>query len=120
MLINPCPLAPPSSVDLVRSKSFRQKTASAQKREREEASKREAMRREKERQKNKNAFKVSRRPTYFADYIMDRTEFYDASKGEFVDIGILDGLQIFGRAGRPASCYLLFSLHLSPATHHQC
>ena len=29
------------------------------------------------------------------------TEYYDASKGEFVDIGILDVFQIFGRAGRP-------------------
>ena len=26
---------------------------------------------------------------------------YDAKKGTFVDIGILDVLQIFGRAGRP-------------------
>lgn len=26
---------------------------------------------------------------------------YDAKKGSFVDIGILDVLQIFGRAGRP-------------------
>lgn len=33
--------------------------------------------------------------------VIKGTEFYDASKGEFVDIGILDVLQIFGRAGRP-------------------
>ena len=29
------------------------------------------------------------------------TQIYDAKKGAFVDIGILDVLQIFGRAGRP-------------------
>ena len=29
------------------------------------------------------------------------TEIYDAKKGTFVDIGILDVMQIFGRAGRP-------------------
>lgn len=29
------------------------------------------------------------------------TQVYDAKKGSFVDIGILDVLQIFGRAGRP-------------------
>ena len=32
---------------------------------------------------------------------MSGTEYYNAGKGEFVDIGILDVLQIFGRAGRP-------------------
>ena len=26
---------------------------------------------------------------------------YDAKKGDFVNIGILDVMQIFGRAGRP-------------------
>lgn len=29
------------------------------------------------------------------------TEIYDAKQGNFVDLGILDVLQIFGRAGRP-------------------
>jgi len=29
------------------------------------------------------------------------TQLYDAKKGSFVDLGILDVLQIFGRAGRP-------------------
>jgi activating signal cointegrator complex subunit 3 len=29
------------------------------------------------------------------------TQIYDSKKGSFVDIGILDVLQIFGRAGRP-------------------
>ena len=29
------------------------------------------------------------------------TEIYDAKKGSFVDVGILDVMQIFGRAGRP-------------------
>ncbi len=29
------------------------------------------------------------------------TEIYDAERGAFVDIGVLDVQQIFGRAGRP-------------------
>lgn len=29
------------------------------------------------------------------------TEIYDSERGSFVDLGILDVLQIFGRAGRP-------------------
>ncbi|EDO46714.1 predicted protein [Nematostella vectensis] len=33
--------------------------------------------------------------------IIKGTEVYDAKKGSFVDLGILDVLQIFGRAGRP-------------------
>lgn len=33
--------------------------------------------------------------------VIKGTEIYDASKGAFVDLGILDVLQIFGRAGRP-------------------
>ena len=32
---------------------------------------------------------------------MQGTEIYDAKKGSFVDVGILDVMQIFGRAGRP-------------------
>lgn len=38
------------------------------------------------------------------DYIyvfLQGTQIYDAKKGSFIDIGILDVLQIFGRAGRP-------------------
>jgi activating signal cointegrator complex subunit 3 len=33
--------------------------------------------------------------------IIKGTQIYDAKKGSFVDLGILDVLQIFGRAGRP-------------------
>ncbi|KAK2570728.1 Activating signal cointegrator 1 complex subunit 3 [Acropora cervicornis] len=33
--------------------------------------------------------------------VIKGTQMYDAKKGSFVDIGILDVLQIFGRAGRP-------------------
>ena len=33
--------------------------------------------------------------------IIKGTEIYDSKKGTFVDVGILDVLQIFGRAGRP-------------------
>jgi activating signal cointegrator complex subunit 3 len=33
--------------------------------------------------------------------IIKGTEIYDAKHGTFVDVGILDVLQIFGRAGRP-------------------
>lgn len=33
--------------------------------------------------------------------IIKGTEIYDSKRGSFVDIGILDVLQIFGRAGRP-------------------
>ncbi|XP_029640230.1 activating signal cointegrator 1 complex subunit 3 isoform X1 [Octopus sinensis] len=33
--------------------------------------------------------------------IIKGTQIYDAKKGSFIDIGILDVLQIFGRAGRP-------------------
>ena len=29
------------------------------------------------------------------------TQIYDAKKGSFVDLGVLDVMQIFGRAGRP-------------------
>ena len=34
-------------------------------------------------------------------FLFQGTEIYDAKKGAFVDIGILDVMQIFGRAGRP-------------------
>jgi activating signal cointegrator complex subunit 3 len=34
-------------------------------------------------------------------YFLQGTEIYDAKHGSFVDLGILDVLQIFGRAGRP-------------------
>jgi activating signal cointegrator complex subunit 3 len=33
--------------------------------------------------------------------IIKGTELYDSKKGAFVDISMLDILQIFGRAGRP-------------------
>ncbi|GFO03568.1 activating signal cointegrator 1 complex subunit 3-like [Plakobranchus ocellatus] len=33
--------------------------------------------------------------------IIKGTQIYDAKKGQFVDLGILDVMQIFGRAGRP-------------------
>lgn len=33
--------------------------------------------------------------------IIKGTQLYDANKGDYVDLGILDVLQIFGRAGRP-------------------
>ena len=33
--------------------------------------------------------------------VIKGTEIYDAKRGGFVDVGILDVLQIFGRAGRP-------------------
>ena len=33
--------------------------------------------------------------------VIQGTQLYDAKKGSFVDLGILDVLQIFGRAGRP-------------------
>ena len=34
-------------------------------------------------------------------YLFQGTQIYDSKKGSFVDLGILDVLQIFGRAGRP-------------------
>ena len=40
------------------------------------------------------------RPVYHV-YLFQGTQIYDAKKGSFVDLGILDVLQIFGRAGRP-------------------
>lgn len=33
--------------------------------------------------------------------IFQGTQLYDAKRGSFVDLGILDVMQIFGRAGRP-------------------
>lgn len=33
--------------------------------------------------------------------IIKGTQVYDASQGKFVDLSVLDVLQIFGRAGRP-------------------
>ena len=40
------------------------------------------------------------RPMYIKP-LFQGTQIYDAKKGSFVDLGILDVLQIFGRAGRP-------------------
>lgn len=37
----------------------------------------------------------------FKIHIFQGTEIYDSKHGSFVDLGILDVLQIFGRAGRP-------------------
>ena len=34
-------------------------------------------------------------------FVAQGTQLYNAKKGSFVDLGILDVLQIFGRAGRP-------------------
>ena len=34
-------------------------------------------------------------------YLTQGTQVYNATKGAFVDLGMLDVLQIFGRAGRP-------------------
>ena len=34
-------------------------------------------------------------------HCLQGTQIYDAKRGAFVDLGILDVLQIFGRAGRP-------------------
>lgn len=33
--------------------------------------------------------------------LLQGTQIYDSKKGTYVDLGILDVLQIFGRAGRP-------------------
>lgn len=33
--------------------------------------------------------------------VLQGTQIYDAKRGAFVDLGILDVMQIFGRAGRP-------------------
>src|ERR1700742_5149599 len=33
--------------------------------------------------------------------IIKGTQIYDSSKGSFVDLSVLDVLQVFGRAGRP-------------------
>ena len=37
----------------------------------------------------------------FLSHVIQGTQLYDAKKGSLVDLGILDVLQIFGRAGRP-------------------
>lgn len=37
----------------------------------------------------------------FAAVIIKGTQIYDSSRGAFVDLSVLDVLQIFGRAGRP-------------------
>ena len=40
-------------------------------------------------------------PTKVFHYPPQGTQIYDAKRGQFVDLGILDVMQIFGRAGRP-------------------
>lgn len=37
----------------------------------------------------------------FFSVIIKGTQVYDSTKGKFVDLAVLDVLQIFGRAGRP-------------------
>jgi antiviral helicase SLH1 len=47
---------------------------------------------------------VDSQPDPTTDYIsviIKGTQVYDSSKGKFVDLSVLDVLQIFGRAGRP-------------------
>ena len=49
--------------------------------------------------------------------IIKGTEIYNAKQGGFVDVGILDVLQIFGRAGRPqfdtsGKCFNLFFIQV--------
>jgi antiviral helicase SLH1 len=39
--------------------------------------------------------------------VIKGTQIYDAGKGAFVDLGILDVLQIFGRAGESDVSFLL-------------
>lgn len=36
-----------------------------------------------------------------SSFVLQGTQIYDANKGAFKDLGILDVMQIFGRAGRP-------------------
>ena len=38
---------------------------------------------------------------YFLFFPLQGTEVYNAEQGKFVDLGVLDVMQIFGRAGRP-------------------
>ena len=38
---------------------------------------------------------------YYAHFHLQGTQLYDPAQGKFVDLSILDVLQIFGRAGRP-------------------
>jgi activating signal cointegrator complex subunit 3 len=38
---------------------------------------------------------------HYRQFYFQGTEIYDAKHGAFIDLGILDVLQIFGRAGRP-------------------
>lgn len=40
-------------------------------------------------------------PTYVCLVIIKGTQVYDNTKGSFVDLSVLDVLQVFGRAGRP-------------------
>jgi replicative superfamily II helicase len=40
-------------------------------------------------------------PTFICLVIIKGTQVYDDSKGSFVDLSVLDVLQVFGRAGRP-------------------
>jgi replicative superfamily II helicase len=44
---------------------------------------------------------VHSHPLTFCLVIIKGTQVYDNSKGSFVDLSVLDVLQVFGRAGRP-------------------
>ena len=46
-------------------------------------------------------YKRALSPTCVCLVIIKGTQVYDDSKGSFVDLSVLDVLQVFGRAGRP-------------------
>jgi activating signal cointegrator complex subunit 3 len=46
--------------------------------------------------------------------IIKGTDLYDAQKGEFVTLGILDVVQIFGRAGKLS--IVIFLMHMYKCT----
>lgn len=37
--------------------------------------------------------------------VIKGTQIYDSGKGSFVDLSVLDVLQVFGRAGRPGTTF---------------
>lgn len=51
--------------------------------------------------------------------VIKGTQVYDAQKGSFVDLSILDVLQIFGRAGRPQVRHFVGRVSIFTCiTHH--
>ena len=50
---------------------------------------------------SRNYLYRSRVIAFFVLYVLQGTQIYNAKVGSFVDLGILDVMQIFGRAGRP-------------------